>query len=261
MIYIHIGLQKTGTTSLQYFLREMDLLRFPLDPVRNIKNSDQIFYSSGNQEFFLKCRKNNLEESYFQNLSRKDIVISCENFSNPDDNLVSLNNLLKYLKRNFPKQFILICTFRDINQYCKSMYVEAVTNSFVCEMRSFEKYKRSLELYLDQLNKLLLEYPSKKFKYDINVNFRIFKYITGDNLVCENVFTNVKDKKICLGIKDLEKLAMRNMLNGWNIKYRSQLRRKYKNDILEASFIYILLTYLRSLCRFIKSFFEVNKII
>lgn len=248
MIFLHIGLQKTGTTSLQFILDKKNLLRFSIDPIKKNKVKSNLFYSSGNQNFFYRCRRNNLKESDFQSSSEKNIIITCENFSNPDDNLKSLRNLLNYLTRK-KKIFIIVLTYRNFEDYCKSMYAEAITNSFVCEMRLFKNYKKSLNLYINKLNKLLFKYPVKRFKYDDKVNFRIFKFITGNDLKGLNIYINTKRQNCNFEIKELEKIAIRNRLRGWIPKYRCHLRRKYKNDDLNANFIYVLLTYLRSLLR------------
>ena len=49
MIFIHIGLQKTGTTSLQLLLDRENLLRFPIDPIQKNNQNSKLFYSSGNR--------------------------------------------------------------------------------------------------------------------------------------------------------------------------------------------------------------------
>ena len=54
MLFIHIGLQKTGTTSLQFLLEKSNILKFPLDKVRFVKSIQGSFKSSGNQKFFKK---------------------------------------------------------------------------------------------------------------------------------------------------------------------------------------------------------------
>ena len=61
MIYIHIGLQKTGTTSLQYILEKMNLLKHPLDKSRYTNSKEKEFYSSGNQKIFRYSKKTNLK--------------------------------------------------------------------------------------------------------------------------------------------------------------------------------------------------------
>ncbi len=253
MIYIHIGLQKTGTTSLQFILNAEKLLTFPLDPVKNIKTKKNIFYSSGNQEFFYQCKRNNLKEIYFKDPSKKDIIISCENFSNPEDNLKSLRNLLNYLTKKVKKKFIIICTYRADKDYFKSMYAEAITNSFVCEMRLFSEYKKYLMDHIKKLNNLLEYYPVEKFFYDKDINSKIFKYLSGYDLVDKKLLTNKKNSNYSFEIKDLEKIAKINRIKGWLPQYRFELRSNYKNDQLKASFLYILLTYLRSVFRLIKS--------
>ena len=246
MIYIHIGLQKTGTTSLQYYLDKNNLLKFPLDPIKRSKINNDLFYSSGNQEFFCRCRKNNLKETDFQNLLMKDTIITCENFSNPGDNLKSLKNLLSYLSKTKNK-FIIILTLRDFEDYCKSMYAEAVTNSFVCEMRSFNIYRNYLERHFNKLNKLLIDYPVKKFNYSKEINFQIIQFLTSNKFIYENLLMNKKNKHFKYNIKDLEKLAFGNRLKGWIPNYRIKLRKNFKNESLDAPLIYIVLTYLRSL--------------
>ncbi len=252
MIYIHIGLQKTGTTSLQFILNNEKLLTFPIDPVKNIKTKNNLFYSSGNQEFFYICKRNNLKEIYFKNSSKKDIIITCENFSNPDDNLKSLKNLLNYLTKKVKKKFIIICTYRNEKDYCKSMYTEAVTNSFVCEMRLFNEYKIYIENHIKSLNKLLDNYPVKKFFYGKDINNKIFKYISGYELIDKEISNNKKNSKFSFKIKDIEKIAKINRIKGWLPKYRSQLRSNYKNDQFQASFFYVLFTYIRSFSRLMK---------
>ena len=244
MIYIHIGLQKTGTTSLQYFLDRNNLLKFPIDPLKNTKTNSDLFHSSGNQEFFYRCRRNNLKETDFHNLFMKDTIITCENFSNPGDNLKSLKNLLSYLSKTKNK-FTIILSLRDFEDYCKSMYAEAVTNSFVCEMRSFKNYRNYLERYINKLNKLLIDYPVKKFNYSKEINFQIIQFITSNKFIYKNLLMNKKNYKY--NTKDLEKLAYGNRLKGWIPNYRIKLRKNFKNESLEAPLYYIVLTYLRSL--------------
>ena len=250
MIFLHIGLQKTGTTSLQYILNKKNLLRFPIDPIMKIKEKSNFFYTSGNQKFFYRCRRNSFKETDFKSSSNKNVIITCENFSNPDDNLKSLNNLLNYLT-NKKKKFIIVLTYRNFEDYCKSMYAEAITNSFVCEMRLYENYKKSLDIHINKLNKLIMDYPVKRFKYDNQINSKIFKFITGNELIDSKIFINNKRQNCNFEIKELEKIAVRNRLNGWIPKYRFALRRKYKNVDFDSSFIYIILTYLRSLLRLI----------
>ena len=252
MIYIHIGLQKTGTTSLQFILNKEKLLTFPIDPVKNIKTKNHLFYSSGNQEFFYLCKRNNLKEIYFKNSSKKDIIISCENFTNPEDNLNSLRNLLNYLTKKVKKKFVIICTYREHKDYYKSMYAEAVTNSFACEMRLFNEYKSYIDKHIKSLNMLLANYPVKKFFYGKDINNKIFKYISGYDLVEKKLLNNKKNTKYNFEIKNLEEIAKRNRIKGWMPKYRFRLRSKHKKDEFQASFLYILLTYIRSFFRLMK---------
>ena len=94
MIYIHIGLQKTGTTSLQYYLDKNNLLKFPLDPIKRTKINNELFYSSGNQEFFdIILRVDNLKE--YINKKREEIEkIKIEYDINDNDPTVHNNELI-----------------------------------------------------------------------------------------------------------------------------------------------------------------------
>ena len=122
MIYIHIGLQKTGTTSLQYILEKMNLLKHPLDKLRYTISKEKEFYSSGNQKIFILSTKNKLKKSYFEDKANKNVIISCENFTNPYNKLKGLKNLLSFLTSN-NLNFILICTLRDFDNFSNSLYI------------------------------------------------------------------------------------------------------------------------------------------
>ena len=64
-------------------------------------------------------------------------------------------------------------------------------------------------------------------------------------------YFNKKIKNVNFEIKELEKIALLNRLKVLIPKYRSELRIKYKNAYLNASYKYILLTYLRSILKLI----------
>ena len=48
-------------------------------------------------------------------------------------------------------------------------------------------------------------------------------------------------------------VAKKNRIFGWIPTYRKNLRKKHKEDILKAPLIYVFLTYIRSLIRFLIS--------
>ena len=133
MIFIHIGLQKTGTTSLQFLLEKSNILKYPLDRVRFVNSRKGNFKSSGNQKFFKLCRKKELSKYYFENSNKEKKIITCENFSSPYDNLVSLKNLLDFLTIE-KIDFKIVYTSRNFEDYSRSLYEEEVTNSLSCEM-------------------------------------------------------------------------------------------------------------------------------
>ena len=245
MIYIHIGLQKTGTTSLQYILKKMNLLKHPLDNLRLINSNEKESYSSGNQKIFRFSRKNKLKKSYFEDKENKNIIISCENFTNPYDKLRGLKNLLSFLNSN-NLNFILICTLRDFDDFSRSLYIEEITNSISCEMRTFQSYKKYLKKHLNNLQNILSLYPTKIFHYDKNINQNIIKFIVNKETIDESLFYNYKNKKISVDFKEIEKLAIKNRYLGWLPKYRKDLRMKYKKNNINPKFYYTFLSFLRS---------------
>ena len=245
MIYIHIGLQKTGTTSLQYILEKMNLLKHPLDKSRYTNSKEKEFYSSGNQKIFRLSKKNKLKKSYFEDKANKNVIISCENFTNPYNKLKGLKNLLSFLTSN-NLNFILICTLRDFDNFSKSLYIEQVTNSIACEMRTFQSYKKSLKKHLNNLENILSLYPTKIFHYDKNINQNIINFILNKRTFNEILFHNYKNKKISVDFDSVERLAIKNRYLGWLPKYRKDLRMKYKNNNVNPKLHYTFLSFLRS---------------
>tara|TARA_B100001093_G_scaffold2596_1_gene2617 strand:+ start:1452 stop:2225 length:774 start_codon:yes stop_codon:yes gene_type:complete len=248
LLFIHIGLQKTGTTSLQYYLKGSKILKNPLDKARFVKTREGHFKTSGNQTFFKKCRNNKLIKSSFANSNREIKIITCENFSSPYDKLISLKNLLNFLTRE-KINFKILYTSRNFEDFCKSLYVEEVTNSFSCEMRSYKKFRKYTKLHILNLEKIIDKYPLIQFKYSKNVNAEILKtllkYKKNDVIAIGNIKENKKNFKV--DIKKIEKIAFSNRFFGWLSIYRYKLRYRFKNDYLKAPPIYIFGTYLRSL--------------
>ena len=247
MIFIHIGLQKTGTTSLQFLLQKSNILKYPLDKVRFVDSVEESFKSSGNQKFFKKCRKNELSKSYFINSNEEKKIITCENFSSPYDKLISLKNLLNFLSKE-AIDFKIVYTSRNFEDYSKSLYVEEVTNSISCEMRSYSCFKKYTKLHIINLEKFINLYPLIKFEYSKNVNSKILKYVFPEKyneIDLENTINNKKNFRV--EINEIEKIAFKNRFLGWFGNYRHELRKKFKNDVYKASLLYILGTYFRSL--------------
>ena len=80
MIYIHIGLQKTGTTSLQFILNEHKLLKFPLDPVKNIKTKKINFIVLEIKNFFINAKEIILKEFILKILQIKILLFHVKTF-------------------------------------------------------------------------------------------------------------------------------------------------------------------------------------
>ena len=98
MIFLHIGLQKTGTTSLQFLLQELQLLKFPLNKVRYISCNNKNFYTSGNQSFYKDCVRNKFNLKDFKEMGIKNNIITCENFTDLYGGLIGLRNLITFLE-------------------------------------------------------------------------------------------------------------------------------------------------------------------
>jgi len=247
LLFIHIGLQKTGTTSLQFLLEKSNILKFSLDKVRYANSRKGSSKIAGNQAFFKKCRKKELFKSYFENSNKEKKFITCENFSSPYDKLVSLKNLLNFLTRE-KIDFKIIYTSRNFEDYARSLYVEEVTNSLSCEMRSYIRFKKYTKLHILNLEKLINLYPLIKFDYSTNVNSKILKYLFPEvfnEIDLKNTYKN--NKNFNVDINEIEKIAFNNRIFGWLKNYRYKLRKNFKNDNYKAPLIYIIGTYFRSL--------------
>jgi len=250
MIYIHIGLQKTGTTSLQYILEKINLLTHPLNKLRFTDGKEKEFYSAGNNKIFKYSKQKKLKKSYFEDKTNKNVIISCENFTNPYDKLRGLKNLLSFLTSNNLK-FILICTLRDFDDFSKSLYIEQITNSKACEMRTFQSYKKSLKNHLNNLHNILSLYPTKIFHYDKNINQNIINFIDKEKTIDESLFYNFKNNTKSVAFDEIEKIAIKNRYLGWWPKYRKELRMNYKKNNINIPFSYSFITFLKSYKRLI----------
>ena len=252
MIFLHIGLQKTGTTSLQFSLQELQLLKFPLNKVRYINCNNKNIYTSGNQSFYQDCVRNKFNLKDLKEIGIKNSIITCENFTDPYGSLIGLKNLIKFLEsKNL--DYEIIYTKRDFDEYAESLYAEFVINSFACEMRSFKIFKKYLKKNINNLETLISSLKIKRFFYSKNINNEIIDYICGKNINTNKIYNNKRKSSIKYDITYLQSVAKKNRIFGWIPTYRKNLRKKHKEDILNAPLIYVFLTYLRSLIRFLIS--------
>ena len=252
MIFLHIGLQKTGTTSLQFLLQELELLKFPLNKVRYISCNNKNFYTSGNQSFYQDCVRNKFNLKDFKEMGIKNNIITCENFTDLYGGLIGLRNLITFLEiKNI--EYEIIYTKRDFDEYAESLYAEFVINSFACEMRSFKIFKKYLKKNINNLETLISSLKIKRFFYSKNINNEIINYICGENINTNKIYNNKRNSSIKYEINYLQSIAKKNRIFGWIPTYRKNLRKKHKEDILNAPLIYVFLTYIRSLIRFLIS--------
>ena len=252
MIFLHIGLQKTGTTSLQFSLQELQLLKFPLNKVRYINCNNKKIYTSGNQSFYQDCVRNKFNLKDLEENGIKNSIITCENFTDPYASLIGLKNLIKFLEsKNI--DYEIIYTNRDFDEYAESLYSEFVINSFACEMRSFKIFKKYLKKHIHNLENLISSLKVKRFTYSENINNEIIDYICGENIYTNKIYNNKRKSSIKYDINYLQSIANKNRIYGWIPTYRKNLRKKHKEDILNAPLIYLFLTYIRSLIRFLIS--------
>ena len=147
----------------------------------------------------------------------------------------------------------LIYTKRDFDEYAESLYAEFVINSLACEMRSFKIFKKYLKKNINNLETLISSLKIKRFFYGKNINNEIINYISGENINTNKIYNNKRKSSIKYEINYLQSIANKNRIFGWITTYRKNLRKKHKEDILNAPLIYVFLTYIRSLIRFLIS--------
>ena len=249
MLYIHIGLQKTGTTALQLALARSCQLVYEFDKPKRVFNElGATLYSSGNQNFFVKCKQNKFSEKDIK-LLHSGGFISSENFTNLVSGTTALKNLLTALKNDDVPYEILI-TIRNVDEYIESLYAELTTNSLMCEMRSFQHFYEKIKSEFNKLLVILESEPKKIFHYSPRINEEILIYIGARNY---NNLVQQKNSKLNnkLSIGEYEVIAKRNRYLGFSKIYRYKLRNKFKGDNLKASHFYIVFTYLRALLRLI----------
>ena len=93
------------------------------------------------------------------------------------------------------------------------------------------------------------EYVESDYKFfDTNKNDDL-----PENINTNKIYNNKRKSSIKYEINYLQSIAKKNRIYGWIPTYRKNLRKKHKEDILNAPLIYIFLTYIRSLIRFLIS--------
>lgn len=248
MLYLHIGLQKTGTTALQLALSQSEMLIYAFDRPRKIVHKREVdLYSSGNQKFYLKCKKNIITANDIE-LLRTGGFISCENFTNLVSGISALKNIINILKKNKIDYEILI-TYRVLDEYIPSLYAELTTNSLMCEMRSYSDFCKKIKKEFTKLQALLEQEPKIEFQYSPEVNDKILEHIGAGQYRLFNSRKNSKTNQ-SQNIKYYEAIAVKNRTNGCWKHYRKKLRNKHKGDEFNASHFYVFMTYFRSLMRF-----------
>lgn len=244
--YIHIGLQKTGTTALQIYLDNYHKnINSPFKI--NQKEIDQSRYTSGHQFIFNLANSNKLSLSLFDKIQSN--FISCENFTNPINNLKAIKNLTQFFcNHNINYEFML--TERSFEDYSESLYFEQVINSFACEVRDYDQFKHDLNSFLGKLNLFLADHPTKRFNFSEHICTDILKYVGIDVNhwdKTENLY-NVSKTKHRLAVA--KKISVLNRKYGYLKNYRRKLRMKYKTDAFSRSHYYCMITYLRAMLRY-----------
>ena len=191
-LYLHIGLEKTGTTSFQNAISKMqedaDIKNFSVD------NSNQKLVAS----FILSSRKNNKwanrllkndKTNYFNELlefikknQSFDIIISSEHLSGrlfKDEISLFLKSLSKYHNLN------VLMVLRDNNSWMISKYKEAIKNGFSGTLEEYQTddgqgfvaRNDQKKIINDWENKCLGFYKLVFFNYSDNIVSDIFQYL------------------------------------------------------------------------------------
>lgn len=191
-LYLHIGLEKTGTTSFQNAISKIqddaDIKIFSVD------KSNQKLVAS----FILSSRKNNLwanrllkndKTNYFNKLleflkknQSFDIIISSEHLSGrlfKDEISLFLKSLSKYHNLD------VLIVLRDNNSWMTSKYKEAIKNGFSGTLedyqtddgRGFFARNDQRKIINDWENKFLDFYKLVVFNYSDHIVSDIFQYL------------------------------------------------------------------------------------
>ena len=161
MIYLHIGRHKTGTTSIQYFLRDnQDFLdnhnliyvtdekglAFHEGPriLKNVVENDNKEIESIRKSFEKIVTKKN-----------KDFIFSSESFQNSNPELVY--HLFKYVGH----EIIIISYFREPVSYFISSYKQRIQNTdFIFKFSDYINKQENLTKYIDFYENWIKYFPS-----------------------------------------------------------------------------------------------------
>lgn len=130
-LYLHIGTEKTGSTSIQHFLR---------DNKTQLSQSGYYFYNNNTFKLarsFSEKKKNyheadsekvkELHREELINITKNfnNIVISCEFFHSRINTKNEINSICDYFHEVFD-EIILICYLRDFAYLCESLYSTSI---------------------------------------------------------------------------------------------------------------------------------------
>jgi len=189
---IHIGSEKTGTSSLQeQFSNKQDQISpFVLYPIWG-RDDGAPHHAAFYQEYSKGNQILNTDEFKAElKCSNKDVFISCEHFSFLDEKSLSALELLvsDATKQGF--EVTILYVLREMFSYLKSLYFESIKWGETAEFNQFtEKYSYRLEAdrIAELAYKLRCDVVFLKYDSDSAINNkRITKYIHPD---LQNVIT------------------------------------------------------------------------
>lgn len=166
-IYLHIGQQKTGSTSLQHFFsnnrKKLKKLGFeyplPLKAGGHHYIPRFIFSESTKRDMALlnSLRKNVLTSK------AENIIISAENFFNTNVDAASIKEALGN------HQYKVIVYLRRYDEYCESMYKQQVKSLTTAKPWTVEEYMREMHPALGQRYQILHHYAKTFGKENVIV--------------------------------------------------------------------------------------------
>jgi hypothetical protein len=181
-VFIHVGLQKTGTTALQNSV------------FANMKDVQYFHY----MDWYTKVKPD------------VDILFSNEDLSGfPIGHRLNRYSILDNIKQAFPTAKIIV-GFRDLDSWQKSLYIETVRQGYT---HSFSSYKDSFNpLYLDNemYEDTLRKYFSDVFVYQFEELKKDFDEVVKD--ICDFLNKDIPEydnKKINISLNSSQAKGLR----------------------------------------------------
>ena len=189
-LYLHIGMPRTGTTSLQKCLTQVKKIG-KLDYPSLYKDEENIGHHLINN-LIQKNPKDACKELFRQNRDKNDLIISCEALFNilTKDSKNNLVDFLYYLESSAGFEVEILCTIRPLLDYILSIYLQQVRSGY--KIQNFDQYfeaacQATIE-HLIGLSVLKSKYKVTVFNYHRKNNETIIDHIYGKDAISAKKF-------------------------------------------------------------------------